>query len=46
LNNEPKLVGQSGTASPALLLVTSPPAMISKKARQATKTVKRWWAAW
>ena len=41
LNRWPKLVGQSGTASPALLLVTSPPATSSSRANAATNTVKR-----
>ncbi|MGB8062646.1 MAG: hypothetical protein WCF26_12170 [Candidatus Sulfotelmatobacter sp.] len=41
LYNEPKDVGQSGTESPASLLVTSAPAMMSRKVQQARTTAKR-----
>src|SRR5580704_7603071 len=41
---DPKDVGQSGMESPASLLVTSAPAMMSTKVAQATKTAKRWCA--
>ncbi len=37
-------MGQSGTDSPASLLVTRAPAMISRKTQHARKTAKRWWA--
>jgi hypothetical protein len=40
--NLPNVVGQSGTASPASLLVTSAPAMIRIKVVQATKTANAW----
>jgi len=41
---DPKDVGQSGMESPASLLVTSAPAMMSTKVAHATKTAKRWCA--
>jgi hypothetical protein len=44
LHMEPWVVGQSGTDNPALLLVTKPPAISRRKARQATKTVNQWCA--
>jgi hypothetical protein len=40
---EPKEVGQSGTASPASLLVTRAPATISRKVVKATKVANRWY---
>ena len=42
LQIDPKLVGQSGTESPASLLVTKAPARIKVKIAPAMKTAKIW----
>ena len=41
LYQEPNEVGQSGTDSPASLLVTSAPAMMRRKVQQARMTASR-----
>ena len=38
----PKVVGQSGTARPAPLLVTSPPATMSPSVAPAVTRARRW----